>query len=240
MAKQKRITGRMDLAEAIAVSKTYPLDVLLANYLHDCEDEDSEEELNRVVLIRRGALFALAECPDPQTMRGMLALIAGEDDYDTRWCEPIRKRLENKAIPRAERAAALKALSLLVLRRSTDYDPDTLNAMAALAEIHPYPLPTQIVTKCRAKLASRNFGMASTALSVILSLSASDRDPFIPALIKLMEGKFAGNSEASWIMTRLPDHLDTHGKKITAAVRKRRRATTGSRGWRSTSSPPCR
>src|SRR5262249_6099857 len=147
-------------------------------------------------------------------------LIPRDDDYDTRWCEPIRRRLENKSIPRAERAAALKALTPLVLKKSTDYDPDTLNGMSAVAEIHPYPLPAQIVTKCRAKLASRNFEMASTALSVILSLPASGRDPFIPALIKLMEGKFAGNSEAGWIMTRLPDHLDTHGKKITAAVRR--------------------
>ncbi|WP_439620431.1 hypothetical protein [Gemmata sp.] len=219
MAKQKRITGSMDLAEAIAVSKTYPLEVLLANYHYACEDEDSEEARNRALLISRGALYALAECPDPQTMRRMAALLRRDDDYDSTWCAPIKQRLENKTISRTERAVVLEVLTPLVLRKSTDHDPDTLNAMSALAEIYPHPLPTEIVTRCRAKLASRNFAMASTALSVILNLPTTDRDPFIPALIKLMEGKFSGNSEASWIMSRLTDHLETHGKIITAAVR---------------------
>lgn len=212
MAKRKT-TGKMDLETAIAISKTYPLELLLDNYIGVPDDEEPIPSS----LLSRAALTALAECPDPQTMDRLAERFQAEGD--STWCEPIKERLANKATPDSERAVAVRALVSVVLRNRSDYDPDTINALETLATLRPDPLPPEVVEWCAKKLKNKNYSMASAALAVILSLSPAARDPLVPQLIRLMRDRFANNSESVWIMACLPDHLGTHRKQILAAIR---------------------
>ncbi|MEZ6142141.1 MAG: hypothetical protein R3B84_16390 [Zavarzinella sp.] len=216
MAKTQEITAQMDFSKAIEISKTYSLEILLENFLEQPKVLEDEDEVTRALNVSCSAKLALAECSDPRTMKRMTDCLK---EQGTRWCDPIIERLKNQAIPKSERAIALRALTPFV-NNKTLYIDFRITAISALAWLYPHPIPSQVIAICHENLTNSHFGMASAALWVILSLHVNLRDEFVPELLHLMLTKFAGNSEANWIVERLPDHFDSHQQKIVAALRK--------------------
>lgn len=83
MAKQKPITEEMELTEAIAISRTFPLDTLLKNF---------QATAQGLVTVWRSAEEALAVCTDELTMPRMLEFLIDEVRVrgNSTWFGPIK------------------------------------------------------------------------------------------------------------------------------------------------------
>jgi hypothetical protein len=213
MAKEKKITERMELGEAIAISRTYSLETLLGNFLPD-----------KSLLVRRGAEEALAVCPDPRTMPRLLELLNEElsepgEEPCSRWFSPIELRLRTQSLPKREIQMAIAALLPLIDYQvhKDDLEPVPARALGALSEAQP--LPPEIVKRCSKKLDHPNYSVASAALRVLINLPPEKRGPWVPLLVKQFHRRFTEHSEAVWIIESLGAHLTSHRKLVAPVLR---------------------
>jgi hypothetical protein len=206
------ITEDMDLAEAIAISRTLPLETLLKNFQATAEG---------LVTLWRSAEEVLAECPDPQTMPRLLEML--DEDLkahgNSTWFRPIELRLGNKAVPESDKKLAIAVLVPLVDRKADqdEREPVAANAMGALAAAQP--LSPDVVKICARKLDHAHYHVASCALRVLVNLPPEDRSEWVPLLLKHLPGRFSENSEGTWIIECLPPHFQEHRDRIVPVLR---------------------
>jgi hypothetical protein len=214
MPEQQKISKEMKLGEAIAISRTFPLETLLKNF---------QATAKGLVTVWRSAEVVLAECPDPHTMPRMLELLNQEIEArgNSTWFRPIELRLKNKSLPGREKKLAISALVPLVDRKATEgeREPVAAKALGALCEAHP--LPPEIVERCSKILDHPHYHVASSALQVLINLPEAERSQWVPALLKHFHGRFSedGNSEGIWIIECLTPHYSSHRKQIVPVLR---------------------
>src|SRR4051812_41949252 len=106
MAKHKQITEKMELSEAIEISRTFPLETLLLNV--------RAKGGSKSLTLRRGAEEALALCAEPNTMHRLVELLFEDLSGNIGLLGPIHKRLAAKQLTEEERVIAIAELSELI------------------------------------------------------------------------------------------------------------------------------
>jgi hypothetical protein len=211
MPKPKKITNKMGLAEAIAISQTFPLETLLKNF-----------QSKSSVTVWRSAEEVLAECPDPQTMPRLLELLNQDLNAqgNSTWFRPIELRLRNKSLPEREKKLAISALLPLVDLKVNKEELEPVAAKALSALSGAQPLPSELVERFIQKLDHPHYHVASSALGILINLPPAERGPWVPLLLKHFHGRFSkdGNSEGVWIIECLLPHFTSHRKQIVSVL----------------------